>query len=344
MPIVGLPDPLVMAQPAVAGNFYVADEGLGWADGGTTVVHWIRRYSDPGQPFTLRRIDIQSKAAVTAEPQFPFASELATSYDGNAAVFTGTTVGYDKAAMYVAVARGYEPIEVDSVPSFIQPLGNVAINASYRWSPDSRMVAYAVGGGSVRVREVPSGVGLSVISDAHFPLSFSPDGGKLLVAHVESNSLGLEAVGLSDQSRTLVGRVSIPRSARYGRVWILAQWDEAGVKVVHEVSTPEGRSQVAVYGDGTSTVLVEDAGFRLAALSPDGTTAALWYGESHSTGLFSSYVQDNLYLLDLTTGELRLVANQFGSYTGGSVAFGPTGRRLVFAYGQNNLALYVLGY
>jgi hypothetical protein len=344
LPIVGLPDPLVTSQGPYAGNLYVADKGLGWADGGAAVVHWVRRYGQAGQPYTLRRIDVQSKVTVSSGLQFLSASGLSSSPDGNAVAFSAPTVGYEEYALYVAAAPPYEPVALDSV----------SLQTAYVWSADSRLVAYTVGARSVRVREVASGVALPTIQDADLPLAFSPDGGRLLVGRVVSDSLRLEAVGLSDQSRSAMGAIPVESGYWFlGR--ILAHWDGAGVKVLYEEPAPS-QDLVALYAYGTSTVLVEGTGldhWRLAALSPDGTTAALWYGEWHPTSLLGGFTQDNLYLLDLATGELRLVANAPGEHSGGTVGFAPTGRRLVFSYRSRRvfsnrsvyqIALYVLGY
>ncbi len=338
LPIVGLPDPLVTSQGPYEGNLYVAHGGLGWADGGAAVVHWVRRYGEEGQPYTLRRIDVQSKVTVSSEMQFLWALGLASSPDGNTVVFSAPTVGYEEYALYVAAAPRYEPVALDSV-------GRYGWEITYVWSADSRLLAYAVlDAGSARVREVASGVALPTIQDADLPLAFSPDGGRLLVGRLVSDSVHLEAVGLSDQSRTAMG--AIPVSRPHQRPRILAHWDGTGVKILYEEESDPFTRRMALYADGTSTVLVEDTGFRLAALSPNGTTAALWYGEFHATSILGGFTQDNLYLLDLATGDLRLVANAAGEYTGGIVVFAPTGRQVVFSYqsaGQQP-DLYVMGH
>jgi hypothetical protein len=331
IPIVGLPSPLVT----------VHDQGVAWADDGATIAHWVR--DNVGQRFRLRRTDLAGIAAGTSSLALYYAWNLAGAPNGRGVAFLGAT-GWDGGrAVYLALPPEYEPVEIDSAPD----------GATFLWSDDSQFLAYPIGEGRVAVLDVAARERVITIEEAHVALAFAPGRDRVLVGWFTADGMQLEAVALGDGSRTPMGDLRTPTlQVLVGPVApLVAFWDQAGVTILHQPG--DGVSgRVARWKNGVSTVITTSTSplnsWRVAAVAPDHATVALWFQEYHATELFSGYACDHLYLLDMASDELRLVANAPDATLGGTVAFAPTGRQLVFFYsthpGTTGAELYVLRY
>ena len=312
---------LVSSETNIQGNLFLRDVGIGWTADGNGVIHTIGYYG--AEDLTIRYINIDSKAVNTIRNGIYDVRNLKTSPNWEHIAYIGDPSGfYDDYRLYLADAPDYsDQIELDNVT------GNAT---EYFWSPDSRLILwYWPFSDTQAVLDVVSQQRTHTLYNIGKSLAFSPDGTHLLVAESTEDSLHLSSFDLNQQQLSIIA--TIPEADV-----LHAVWNSTDIKIIIEAGDYIDSSiQVFSVADGSYTTLLHNGiseRWRLAAVAPDGESAAFWFGESVWTGLFEGYTRDHLYIVDLLTGERRLLADSENPRDGGTVAFSPDGTRLAYYY------------
>lgn len=312
---------LVSSETNIQGNLYLKDSGIGWTADGNGVIHTISYYGSVHD--RIRCINIDSKSINTIHHGIYDVRSLKTSPNCEHVAYIGDPSGsYDDYRLYLAGAPDYsDPVELDNVPSNATP---------YIWSPDSRLILwYWPGSDTLVVLDIVSRQRTHTLSGIGKPLAFSPDGTHLLVAESDRNSLRMSTFDLNQQGSSLIA--TIPEADA-----LHAVWNSTDIRIILKVGGFSDSSiQVFSVGDSSYTELLHNDfsdRWRLASVTPDGESAAFWFGESFYTGFLSGYTRDHLYIVDLLTGERRLLVNSENGRNGGSVAFSLDGTRLAYHY------------
>ncbi|MDP9367096.1 MAG: S9 family peptidase [Chloroflexota bacterium] len=272
--------------------------------------------------------------------------EVAWSPDGDAILFTADRQGDEFRQVYLIPARGGRPAPLTVAP---QAQFNLA---SEPWSPDGRLIAYA---GNDReptdqdaiVRDVRgSEVGRPMTGALYQPVNWSPDGKRLTVVEVTSNTnLDVHVVSLADgtsrhltphegEVRYLPGPWAADGSGFYlvtdeGREFLGLAFQDAESGERRWVETPDWDvEQVAMTGEGRYLAwAVNEEGYSklhvrdlesgeeldLPAL-PDGVIGVLTASQGGGKlGLILNRPQHptEVYVLDLASGALTQLTHGF---------------------------------
>ena len=293
-----------------------------------------RQSSDGGYPHQLT---LYSEEAVR---------EVAWSPDGEEILFTADRHGDEFRQVYLIPARGGRPVPLTAAP---QAQFNLA---SEPWSPDGRSIAYA---GNDReptdqdaiVRDVRgSEVGRPMTGALYQPINWSPDGARLTVVEVTSNTdLDVHVVSLADgtsrhltshegEVRFLPGPWASDGSGFYvltdeGREFLGLAFQETESGERRWVETPDWDvEQVALTGEGRylAWVVNEDGYSRLHVRDlesgepwglpalPEGVIGVLvGSGDGTKLGMILNRPLHpaEVYVLDLASGRLTQLTHGF---------------------------------
>jgi dipeptidyl aminopeptidase/acylaminoacyl peptidase len=278
---------------------------------------------------------------------------MAPSPDGAGVVFAADTDGNEINQLYEIGSNGGWPIPWTDAPQVQHHLTSGA------WAPDGRRLAYAANARTptavdVWIRDVDTGEVNHVFGDNQFavPVSFSPDGEKLLCAEIRGNAdLRLHLVDLATgASRGLTPNDAPakfgpgPWAADGSGFWVTTDLDRefSGLAFLHLADnrlewreTPEWDVE-DVAGDRSGTVLVwlvnEDGWARLRGRDlrtgeplPDADLppgCGEWYGTALTVSADGRYAAllwtqpqrtQELYVVELATGRSRrLTDNMLG--------------------------------